>query len=262
MSKTKINDDDFQRYNRQMALDAWGEEGQIRLQQAKVLIVGCGGLGTTAGLFLAGAGVGHLVLADGDQLEVSNLSRQIAYRAADLGEAKAIALSKQLQALNPNIHIRPVNRHLMGPALSIEIALADLVLDCSDNFKTRQAINQTCRTQKTPLILAAAAGWSGHWMAFHFKKNANPCYHCLFQIKDDSIGNCQTLGVAGPVVGAVASMQALAAIQYLLGDHQIFNTLHVFEGQTHQWQTLKSSAGLQCQECARFKEKYHEDLAE
>lgn len=213
-----LSDAQFDRYGRQIMLADWGEEGQLRLANAKVLIIGCGGLGTAAGLYLAGAGVGQLILADDNAVARSNLPRQLAYRETDLGSNKSQALAVQLKAINHHIRCRAVKRRLEGAALLLEVSLADMVLDCSDNMATRQAVNAACVEHRKPLVAGAAIGWQGQLMTFDFRHSLTPCYHCLFPtLSEPQPRNCQSAGVAGPVVGAIGNLQALEAIKCLLG---------------------------------------------
>ncbi|MEI8607785.1 molybdopterin-synthase adenylyltransferase MoeB [Enterovibrio norvegicus] len=250
MNFPPLSDDAFDRYSRQIMLADWGEKSQQKLAVAKVLIVGCGGLGTVAGLYLAGAGVGHLVLADDDDVESSNLPRQVAYRETDVGTPKAKALSAQLSALNHRIHCRPVERRLSGKSLSLEVSLADLVLDCSDNLETRQAINEACFTSKTPLISGAAIGWNGQLMVFDFARAKTPCYHCLFPAKhDETTRNCQSAGVIGPVVGVIGNFQALVALQYLTQPEKPATRFYHLDGRTLSWQMMHVPQDPACTVC-------------
>ncbi|MEZ8131649.1 HesA/MoeB/ThiF family protein [Enterovibrio norvegicus] len=263
MNFPPLSDDAFDRYSRQIMLADWGEKSQQKLAVAKVLIVGCGGLGTVAGLYLAGAGVGHLVLADDDDVESSNLPRQVAYRETDVGTPKAKALSAQLSALNHRIHCRPVERRLSGKSLSLEVSLADLVLDCSDNLETRQAINEACVTSKTPLISGAAIGWNGQLMVFDFASANTPCYHCLFPVQyDETTRNCQTAGVIGPVVGVIGNFQALVALQYLTQEEKPSTRFYQLDGHTLAWRAMTIPHAPSCQICqVRKLEVPDENLA-
>ncbi len=250
MNLPPLSDKAFDRYSRQIMLADWGEASQQKLAVAKVLIVGCGGLGTAAGLYLAGAGVGHLVLADDDDIESSNLPRQIAYRETDVGNPKAKALSDQLSGLNHRIQCRPVERRLSGKSLSLEVSLADLVLDCSDNMETRQAINGACFTSKTPLISGAAIGWNGQLMVFDFANANTPCYHCLFPVQhDETTRNCQSAGVIGPVVGVIGNFQALVALQYLTQSEKPSTRFYHLDGRTLSWRAMHVPHDPSCTVC-------------
>lgn len=264
--KASLSDSEFDRYSRQLMLPEWDEKKQLRLSKTTVLIVGCGGLGTAAGLYLAGAGVGQLVLADNDCVERSNLPRQVAYRETDLGSHKAKALASQLRALNGSIQCRAVTRRLSDTALSLEVSLADLVLDCSDNMATRQAVNAACVIAGKPLIAGAAIGWEGQLMVFDFSQPGTPCYHCLFPSNDDpDIRNCQSAGVAGPVVGAIGNLQALEALKQLLGESTLRSQFSHFDGKSLTLRSMSIPTDTRCPVChpgkTETKEAANADLA-
>ncbi|KUI96925.1 HesA/MoeB/ThiF family protein [Vibrio sp. MEBiC08052] len=213
-----LDDDAFLRYQRQIALPDIGEIGQCELNKKHVLMIGCGGLGTNVSLYLAGAGIGSIVLVDHDTVEMSNLHRQIAYREADVGTQKVCALASQLRALNHQCRIRTVDKKLDDKQLQLEVMLADVVIDCSDNFPTRHQINRICYQQKTTLVSASAIGWDGQLSVHRFSKDA-PCYRCLVgDTGDHHPKRCHESGVLGPTVGTMASLQALQVIQVLLRD--------------------------------------------
>ncbi|WP_407331826.1 HesA/MoeB/ThiF family protein [Enterovibrio sp. 27052020O] len=257
MSIPPLSDSEFERYSRQIMLSEWGEEGQSRLKQAKVLIVGCGGLGTAASLYLAGAGVGHLVLADDDAVERSNLSRQVAYREDNLGESKARALSAQLMALNTQVQCRAVERHLAGRALDLEVSLADVVLDCSDNMATRQAVNAACSKACTPLVAGAAIGWQGQLMVFDFSASTSPCYHCLFPASsDEPPRNCQSAGVVGPVVGVIGNFQALETLKLLTQTTNIPSRFYQLDGQSLSLRAMPIPIDSNCAVCHPHNPSY------
>lgn len=174
-----LNDQEFLRYSRQLLLEDVGPEGQEKLTQATVLIVGLGGLGSPAALYLAAAGVGTLLLADDDQLHLTNLQRQILYRTGDIGTNKAQLAKQHLQALNPLVESITLEQRLQGATLSDAVARADLVLDCSDNMATRHAVNATCIQASVPLISGSAVGFSGQLLVIE-PPYAHGCYACLY----------------------------------------------------------------------------------
>ncbi|MDD1783510.1 HesA/MoeB/ThiF family protein [Enterovibrio sp. ZSDZ35] len=250
MAKQPLSDQAFQRYSRQVMLSEWGEDNQSTLANAKVLIVGCGGLGTAAGLYLSGAGVGQLVLADDDELELSNLPRQVAYRESDLGSHKAKALAAQLSALNSESRCRVVARRLSGMSLSLEVSLADVVLDCSDNMQTRQAVNKACTENRKPLVAGAAIGWQGQLMVFDFSRTSSPCYHCLFPVNEEAAPrNCQSAGVVGPVVGTIGNFQALEALKLLMNQSQSQSSFYQLDGKTLSLRSMKVPSDPTCSVC-------------
>ncbi|WP_074374801.1 HesA/MoeB/ThiF family protein [Vibrio spartinae] len=216
-----LDDHTFLRYQRQIALPEIGETGQCELNKKHVLMIGCGGLGTSVSLYLAGAGIGSMVLVDHDVVEVSNLHRQIAYRESDIGARKVRALASQLQNLNHGCRIRTIDKRLDDEQLQLEVMLADVVIDCSDNFPTRHQINRICYQQKTTLVSASAIGWDGQLSVHRFSSDT-PCYRCLVgDTANYSPKRCHESGVLGPVVGTIAALQALQVIQQLLMDiHQ------------------------------------------
>lgn len=210
--------DERQRYARQMLLPEVGEAGQRQLKASRVLIVGAGGLGCPAALYLAAAGIGTLVIADGDVVEASNLQRQILYRTHDCGGRKAERSAEALFALNPTIEIAPLPVRLAGSALDKAVAAADVVLDCSDNLDTRQAISAACVAHGRVLVSAAATGWDGQLMVFDHRTRRAPCYQCLYPPGTPApVQNCVTVGVIGPLLGLLGAQQALLALQALLG---------------------------------------------
>lgn len=250
-----MNDQQFQRYQRQIMVPEVAEQGQKKLIASKVLLVGCGGLGSAAALYLAAAGVGYLVVADGDEVDSSNLQRQVVYRESDLGKNKAHAMAEQLKQLNPHCKVRSVGAFLQDAQLNLEVMMADVVLDCSDNFPTRQAVNQACQQSKTTLISGSAIGWVGQLMSFDFKQQSSPCYHCAVPYQDNSAGlKCSESGVIGPVVGTLGNLQALEAIKYLTGNDKFKPaTLNLFDGQNLAWQRFNIAREVNCPVCGSPK---------
>ncbi|OEF27186.1 HesA/MoeB/ThiF family protein [Vibrio rumoiensis] len=246
-----MNDQQFQRYQRQIMVPEVGETGQDKLIGSKVLLIGCGGLGSAAALYLAGAGIGSMVVADGDTVESSNLQRQIIYREADLGKNKALATAEHLKHLNPHIKVRSVQTFLEEGQLNLEIMMADVVLDCSDNFPTRQAINKACHSANTPLISGSAIGWVGQLMTFDFTKSHSPCYRCAVPYQDNSAGlKCSESGVIGPIVGLLGNLQAVEAIKLITGNGNLKPfTLNLFDGQTLSWQCFNIARDAACPVC-------------
>ncbi|WNJ96697.1 HesA/MoeB/ThiF family protein [Vibrio ruber] len=229
-----LNDQAFLRYQRQIALAEIGEVGQYELNKKHVLMIGCGGLGTAVSLYLAGAGIGSIILVDHDAVEISNLHRQIAYRENDLGTRKVCALADQLRGLNQQCRIRTIDKRLEDEQLQLEVMLADVVIDCSDNFPTRHQINRICYQQKTPLVSASAIGWDGQ-LSVHRFSNDSPCYRCLVgDTSDHHSKRCHESGVLGPVVGTMASLQALQVIQELLRNIYLSSSFTTNQSHTHE----------------------------
>lgn len=247
-----LSDDSFIRYNRQIRVDDFGGNGQIALDKSRVLVIGAGGLGSAAALYLAGAGVGNLVIADGDTVDNSNLQRQVIYREQHQKQNKATAAVEQLTALNSMIKVRAVTKVLNDVQLRIEVSMADIILDCSDNFTTRYAVNSACFEHKKVLISGSASQWKGQLVCFDFRQKSPSCYQCLFpHTEQDSVTeNCRSKGIIGAVVGIMGTLQALQAIKIITnsGDH-LFSQLHTFDGLTMQWQRFNLPINTQCPIC-------------
>jgi len=247
-----LSDSELLRYSRHLLLEEVSEAGQHKLKQAKVLIIGMGGLGSPAALYLAAAGIGHLVLNDFDEIEVSNLQRQITYQSSDIGDSKVEITKQRLQQLNPDIKVRSINKQMPELQLSMELTMADLVLDCTDNMATRQMINKACVEAKVPLIVGAAIRLEGQLMFFDHKQVESPCYHCLFPSSEEQTLNCSNSGIIGPVVGTIGTLQALEAIKYFVGlPSGIKNKLKLFDGKTLDWQTFAINKDSQCSVCGQ-----------
>lgn len=213
-----MNDQQLTRYSRHILLPEIDIAGQQAWMDSHVLIVGAGGLGGPAALFLAAAGVGHITIADADSVELGNLQRQIVHSTASLGQAKVDSARDHLLRINPETRITTLQRRLEGEALQQAVASADLVLDCSDNFSTRHAINAACVTQRKPLVSGAAVRFDGQIAVFDSRRDTAPCYHCLFPEQGaDRDMPCSLFGVFSPLVGIVGSYQAAEALKILAG---------------------------------------------
>lgn len=243
-----MNDRDFMRYSRQILLEDIAIEGQQRLKRARALIIGLGGLGSPAALYLAGAGVGTLILADDDEVHLSNLQRQILFTHQDIGQSKAAASQRRLQQLNSDIAIQALPQRLAGDTLRRTVADVDVVLDCSDNMATRQAINAVCVALNKPLISASAVGFGGQLMVLTPPWRQG-CYRCLWPDDAEPERNCRTAGVLGPVVGVMGTLQALEAIKLLSGVPGSHNQLRLFDGRRHQWRSLNLQPAPHCPVC-------------
>lgn len=244
-----LNDQAFLRYSRQLLLEEIGPAGQERLMSATVLIVGLGGLGSPVALYLAAAGVGKLLLADDDKVDISNLQRQILYRADDVSRSKAEQAQRHLQALNPQGDYVAVRQRLTGDSLRQAVDRADLVLDCSDNMQTRHEINAVCVRLGKTLISASAVGFGGQMLVLQ-PPYGQGCYACLFPDAIEPQRNCRTAGVVGPVVGLMGNLQALEAIKLLCGMPSSLNgRLGLFDGKTLTWRTLQLTRSAECSLC-------------
>ncbi len=237
------------RYSRQIRVNGIGTEGQDRILASRVLVVGMGGLGSPAALYLAAAGVGTLVVSDFDRVEESNLQRQIIHRQADIDEHKALSAKRALQALNPACEVIAKDWQLDDEELEAEIAAADLVLDCSDNFATRFALNRACVEQRTPLVSGAAIRREGQIITFI--PGQGPCYQCLYPAGLENEESCALEGVLAPVVGVIGSMQALQGVQVLAGQGDaLAGKLLLFDAGAMDWRALKVPRDPACPVCS------------
>lgn len=236
---------DYSRYSRQVILREVGVNGQSLLRDSTVFVIGIGGLGSVATLYLAGAGIGRLILADRDRVELSNLQRQILYRQGDVGRAKAAAAKDQLQALNTDTEIVLCD----ADNWPVNLPQADVVLDCTDNFPSRFAINAACVKAHKPLISGAAIRFEGQLAVFDLRRGGGPCYACLYPDAGEAQESCEEAGILGPVVGTVGALQALAALKILLGIGDDAGHLLVWDARDMQWRRLRIKPDPHCPVC-------------
>jgi molybdopterin/thiamine biosynthesis adenylyltransferase len=209
-----MNDAQLLRYSRHILLDEMGVEAQERLLAATVLVVGAGGLGSPAALYLASAGIGRILLADGDTVDLTNLQRQVLHRDDRVGQGKAESGRRSLLEMNPEIEVEAIATRLEGDALRAAVARATVVLDCCDNFATRHAVNRACVEAGVPLVSGAAIRFDGQLAVFDTRHADSPCYHCLFPDGQDvEEVRCATMGVFAPLTGIVGTMQAAEALK-------------------------------------------------
>ena len=245
-----MNDEQLLRYNRHIMLPQIGIEGQQKLDDAHVLIIGLGGLGSPAALYLATAGIGQLTLVDDDIVELSNLKRQIIHREKNIGESKVASAKSNLLAINPKIKINTIDQRLNATSLTEQIPLADVVLDASDNFDTRFSINQACVEQKTPLVSGAAIQFEGQISVFDSRDENCPCYSCLYPDKGEDNLTCSENGILSPVVGIIGSMQALEAIKLIcqIGE-PLYGRLLLLDALSLQWRSMNFKKDPGCRVC-------------
>ncbi|MGH8307233.1 MAG: HesA/MoeB/ThiF family protein [Gammaproteobacteria bacterium] len=208
------------RYSRHLVLPDFGAAGQTKLEHAQVLIVGLGGLGSPAALYLAAAGIGTLMLNDFDRVDLSNLQRQILHSTVDVGRTKTTSATATLGALNPDCRLELLEQRLMGSELEAAVERANLVLDACDNFGTRFAVNTACVKTRTPLISGAAIRYKGQMAVFDARDPASPCYACLYPEAGEELENCRSNGILAPLVGVIGSFMALEAVKLLSGAGQ------------------------------------------
>ena len=248
-----MNDEQLLRYARHILLDDLGIEGQEKLLASRVLIVGAGGLGSPVAMYLASAGIGQIVLADHDRIEMSNLQRQILHTSDRIGELKAESGRQTLHALNPEVLVETRTTRLDADALMSEIGGVDLVVDCTDNFATRHAINRACVHHAKPLVSGAAVRYDGQISVFDTRDQASPCYHCLFPQADDvEQVNCATMGVFAPLVGIIGSMQAAEAIKVIAGiGEPLTGRLLILDATDLNWHSVRVRRDPGCPVCAQ-----------
>ncbi|KAF3984029.1 MAG: molybdopterin-synthase adenylyltransferase MoeB [Methylococcales symbiont of Hymedesmia sp. n. MRB-2018] len=247
-----MNDQQLLRYSRQIMLPQIDIEGQQKLLTAKVLIIGAGGLGSPASIYLAAAGVGHITIYDDDEVDLSNLPRQIAHHTNDIGTDKVISTRKTLKKINPEVKVTAVKQRLEGKQLEKEVKNVDVVLDCCDNFSTRFAVNVACVKQKTPLVSGAAIRFEGQISVFTHGNNNSPCYNCLYTDNGEEMQNCATNGVIAPVTGIVGSIQAMEALKLIIGfGKTLTGRLLLLDGLSMQWNEMKLTKNSQCPTCSK-----------
>ena len=248
-----MKDDQLLRYSRQIMLPQCDITGQEKLLAAHVLIIGAGGLGSPAAMYLAAAGVGRLTVYDDDIVDLSNLQRQIAHHTADIGLAKVISTRNTVELLNPEVEVRAVKHRLKDGELMEEVQNVNAVLDCSDNFSTRFAINKACVLARKPLISGAAIRFEGQVSVFRADEQNSPCYNCLYKNEGEELQNCATNGVIAPITGIVGSIQALEAIKIILNTGEtLTGRLLLIDGLTMNIRTMRFRKNPHCPSCGAF----------
>lgn len=246
-----MNDEQLLRYSRHILLDQIGVEGQQRLIDARALVIGVGGLGSPAALYLAAAGIGTLVLCDGDSVDLTNLQRQILHHTASVGRPKVDSGRDSLHLINPEVEVVRLASRLAGPALDEQVAAATVVLDCSDNFATRHAVNRACVAQRKPLVSGAAIRFDGQIAVFDQRKPDSPCYHCLFPEGEDvEEVRCAVMGVFAPLTGVIGTMQAAEALKLVAGIGQSLDgRLLLFDALAADWRSIQLARDPGCVVC-------------
>lgn len=251
-----MNDEQLLRYSRHILLDEIGIEGQQALLQSHALIIGAGGLGSPAALYLGTAGIGRITLVDHDTVDLTNLQRQIAHSLARVGKPKAESAAAAITALNPEVQVRTVAQRADAALLDELVASADVVLDCSDNFATRQAVNRACVAHRRPLVSGAALGFDAQISVYDSRSADAPCYACLFP-PDASFEEqrCATMGVFAPLVGIIGSLQAAEALKLLLKLPGLTGRLQMLEARSMDWSEILVHKDPACQVCSDKTEK-------
>jgi len=249
-----LSDEELLRYSRQIMLPGWDIAAQEKLKGSRALVIGLGGLGCPVALYLAAAGVGELHLADFDTVDATNLQRQILHYTADIGRSKVSSAAAKLRALNPLIAVHELPQQLDADNLREQVAGVDIVLDCTDNFATRDAINVACVATGTPLVSGAAIGMSGQLAVFDLRQQGSPCYRCLYPDIDEAAVGCAESGVLATVVAVVGSLQAHEALKLLAGvGHTLAGRLWLWDGETMEMRTLRLKKDAACAVC---KDRY------
>jgi len=247
-----LSDQELLRYSRQVLLAQVDIDGQLRLKQSKALVVGVGGLGSPVALYLAAAGVGELHLADFDTVDLTNLQRQIIHDTDSVGMGKVDSAIRRLQAINPEIKLVAHRLALDEDSLTAAVSAVDVVLDCSDNFTTREAVNAACVAAARPLVSGAAIRLEGQLSVFDTRRDTSPCYHCLYGHGSEAELTCSEAGVIGPLVGLVGSLQALEALKLLAEfGEPLVGRLLLIDALTTRMRELRVKRDPACAVCAQ-----------
>ena len=246
-----MNDHQLLRYSRHILLDDIGIEGQEKLLAAHALVIGAGGLGSPVALYLASAGLGKITLVDHDSVDLTNLQRQIMHTTARVGQPKASSGKQALMEINPEIEIVAVSERAEGERLAQLVASASVVLDCTDNFATRHAINRACVEAGVPLVSGAAIRMDGQIAVFDPRSDTNPCYACLFPPDQEfEEVQCSTMGVFAPLVGIIGTMQAAEALKLVMGiGESLAQRLLLLDARYMEWTSIRTTKSAECVVC-------------
>lgn len=247
-----MNDQQLLRYSRHILLSEIGIEGQQLMLNAHALIVGAGGLGCPAALYLVSSGIGTITLCDDDTVDLTNLQRQILHHTNSIGESKVASAQKTLAKINPDVHVIALQERIADKRMFELVAQADVIIDCSDNFDTRYALNHACLKLKKPLVSGAAIQFSGQLSVFDFRRDNIPCYNCLYPQETVSEElRCATTGIFAPLVGIIGSMQANEAIKLILGlESSLIGKLFLLDALNMNPRTIQLSVDRTCTECS------------
>ena len=248
-----MQDDALLRYSRHILLEEFGIDGQARVSAAHALVIGAGGLGSPVALYLAAAGVGRITLVDDDTVDLTNLQRQIAHTSARIGQPKVASAADAMLAINPTIEVEALRQRADAVALDRLVASADVVLDCSDNFATRHAVNAACVAHGKPLVAGAAIRFDGQLGVYDTRDESSPCYACVFPADAEfEETRCAVLGVFAPVVGTIGALQAHEALKLMAGmGASLMGQLLMFDGRRTCFDTVRTARDPHCQVCAR-----------
>jgi len=250
-----VDDQQRLRYSRHLLLNEFGEEAQERLLAAHALVIGAGGLGSPALLYLASSGLGRITVCDGDRVDLTNLQRQVVHRQDGIGTPKAASAAATMRAINPDIRIEPLEERASPERLSQLVRGADVVLDCSDNFATRHAINRACVAHRKPLVSGAGIRFDGQVAVFDLRRADAPCYNCLFAEDAEAEDvRCAVMGVFAPLVGIVGTYQALEAIKLVAGvGETLAGRLMLFDALSSRWHEVRLARDPHCRVCGEAR---------
>jgi molybdopterin-synthase adenylyltransferase len=248
-----VNDDQLLRYSRHILLDDVGIEGQQRLVDSHVLVVGAGGLGSPVAMYLAASGVGHITIADHDVVDLTNLQRQIAHTTARVGHPKVESASQAMLALNPEVRVTTLAHKLDAAQLDACVPTVQVVVDCCDNFATRQAVNAACVKHKVPLVSGAAIRMDGQLAVYDARDDTSPCYACIFPPNEaPEEVRCATMGVLAPLVGVIGTMQAMETVKLLAGiGSRLTGRLQMLDGRGMAWSEVRLKRNASCPVCGQ-----------
>ncbi len=246
-----MNDDQLLRYSRHILLDEVGIEGQQCLVDSHVLVVGAGGLGSPVALYLAASGVGHITIADHDVVDLTNLQRQIAHTTARVGQPKVESAAHAMLALNPEVRVTALANKLDAALLDSLVPTVNVVVDCCDNFETRQAVNAACVKHKVPLVSGAAIRMDGQLSVYDARDDQSPCYACIFPPSDaPEEVRCATMGVLAPLVGVIGTMQAMETVKLIAGiGSRLTGRLQMLDGRGMEWNEVRLQRNASCPVC-------------
>ena len=246
-----MTDDQLLRYSRHILLNEIGIEGQEKISGGRALVVGAGGLGSPVALYLGSAGVGHITLVDDDTVDLTNLQRQIAHTLSSVGQPKVTSAQAAIAAINTEVVVSTIQARADAPMLDALVAQADVVLDCCDNFSTRQAVNAACVKHRKPLVSGAAIRFDGQISVYDTRDTGSPCYACIFPPDANfEEARCSTMGVFAPLVGIIGSMQAAEALKLLSGaGESIAGRLLMLDGRSMEWNDISLPRNTSCPVC-------------
>ena len=247
-----MNDEQLLRYSRHILLAEFGVEGQERLREAHALVIGAGGLGCPAALYLAASGIGRMTIADPDQVDLTNLQRQILYRTDSVGLPKVDVARATLGAINPDVELVTLQKRVAGDDLRALVSGADVVLDCSDNFATRHAVNRACVAHRKPLVSGAAIRLDAQLMVFDLRAPGAPCYACLFPEEGEiEEVQCSVMGVLAPMTGVIGALQAMEALKIVAGIGAAgVGKLQLLDAKSGEWRSVRVARDARCAVCS------------